>query len=307
MLNPTRCRTSRAVPLGTRSVNSLPRSGFLGASAAVVVGVAVVVSAAACNFTLDLERVQCETNADCRSRGNEFAGSLCVDAVCEAPPVDERTSCLDRVRPSSDEPGPFEVTIPLIDLITHQPLEGVTADLCQKVDVACASPTATTVTAADGVVRLMVPANFSGYVSMSSEMIVPSRYFFNPAIDRDQEIPQLSLSIPPARAAILQQIGGDAALGDILLTVADCTGVAAEGVRLTLVPNADDTIGYYLVGGLPSTEATETDSTGYGGFTNLRSGTYNVTGALGDGTELGTISLVVEEGAITWSRIAPHL
>jgi hypothetical protein len=266
-----------------------------------------VLGAAACNFTMDLESVQCESNADCRNRGEEFEGALCVDSICEPPPPDERTSCLEETSEPSTGDGPFEVTIPLIDLISQQPLEGVTANLCQKVDVVCASPSATTVTGADGLVRLMVPASFSGYVSMSSPAIVPARYFFNPSIDRDQAIPQLSLSIPPARAAILQQIGGDAAMGDILLTVADCTGAPAEAVRFKLVPEDDDTIGYYLVGGLPSRDATATDATGYGGFTNLRSGTYSVTGTMEDGTELGTISLVVEEGSIAWSRIVPRL
>lgn len=288
-------------------MNLRPRGSSAGACSVALLGAAVSFSAAACNFALDLERVQCETNADCRDRGEAFDGALCVDSICEAPLPDERTSCLDEVPEPATEPGPFEVTIPLIDLISQQPLEGVTANLCQKVDVVCSSPTATTVTGADGVVRLMVPANFSGYVSMSSPTIVPARYFFNPSIDRDQAIPQLSISIPPARAAILQQIGGDAALGDILLTVADCTGAPAEGVRFTLVPGDGDTIGYYLVGGLPTRDATATDETGYGGFTNLRSGTYSVTGTMEDGTELGTISLVVEEGSIAWSRIVPRL
>src|SRR5688572_29709421 len=101
MPNPTRCRSGRAVWLGRRTVKPRPKSGSVGVRAVsfaravsfdvgnafraarplrprgscgarAISSVVIVLGAAACNFMMDLESVQCETSADCRKRGEEF-------------------------------------------------------------------------------------------------------------------------------------------------------------------------------------------------------------------------------------------
>jgi hypothetical protein len=191
------------------------------------------------------------------------------------------------------------------DLLNQSPLAEVQADVCSKVDVACSDPRFTTMTDAEGVVRLSVDAAFSGFVAFTSNQTVPTHFFFNPPINEDQEIPPLSLSQPAARGALLQQLGASPELGDILLSASDCTGASAAGVTFELTPRSESAVAYYLVNGLPSPNSTATDMTGYGGFANLDPGTWTVNATLEGGRKLPPLSLVVAGGTITWSRLVP--
>lgn len=129
--------------------------------------------------------------------------------------------------------------------------------------------------------------------------------FFNPPIDRDQEIPPLSLSTLASRGALLGQLGADVARGDILVTAQDCQGKPAAGVSFSVTPADPEAIAYYLVNGLPTSGVTTTDSTGYGGFMNLSTNATTVTATLGSSkTVIGTLGLVVRGGSATWSRFA---
>jgi hypothetical protein len=257
-----------------------------------------------CSLVLDSERVQCSTDADCAGRGPAFSGSTCVDSLCQAP--DPRWGCLSEPASPRSDPGPFIVTMHLQDLLNQQPLSGVKADVCTKVDVSCSTPRFSTASDDAGVVTLEIAAAFSGFVSFElTDALTPTLYFFNPPVDHDQEIPALSLSSPLARGALLSQLGASVDRGDILLSAFDCTGVAAADVTFALTPANAEAVPYYLVNGLPNTSAAATDSTGYGGFANLTAGTWTITGHVADAGTLPPLSLVVRGGSISWSRLTP--
>jgi hypothetical protein len=192
------------------------------------------------------------------------------------------------------------------DLINQQPIGGVKADVCTKVDVSCSTPRFSTTSDSAGLVTLEIAAAFSGFVSFQlTDALTPTLYFFNPPVDHDQEIPALSLSSPLARGALLSQLGATVDRGDILLTAYDCTGAAAADVTFALAPDNAEAVPYYLLDGLPNATATGTDSTGYGGFVNLTAGTWSITGHVADAGTLPPLSLIVRGGSVSWSRLTP--
>ncbi len=258
-----------------------------------------------CSVSLDANRTQCSSDADCTARGAAFAGSHCLASVCQADP---KWAC---VAGSSSPPvttgGPFRVTMHFTDLVKRTPLVGVHAELCRKVDVSCAEPAASVVSDTSGSILLQIEAAFSGYLSIHDDAIVPTLYFFNPTIDRDLDIPALSLSNGSARGALLGQLQADTTRADVLLHAFDCQGNGASEVSFSITPNDGQVIPYYLSSGLPTRSSTETDSTGYGGFVNLASGTVTVTATNGrTKTVLDSLTLVVRAGSATWSSLVPQ-
>lgn len=275
------------------------RSSVANALAALVAALGIV----GCSVTVDADRPQCQTDADCAKRGAAFANAQCVDALCVGDP---RWACMGG-EPAGTPSGTFRVGMQVTDLVSHAPIADLRADLCRKVDVACAEPVATVTSESDGKLAFeRVEANFSGYVSLSADGIVPTLYFFNPPIASNVEVPSLSLSTPQNRSALLGQLGADAARGDLLLNVFDCEGKPASGVSFTLSPGGTSAIPFYLSSGLPTRNATSTDATGYGGFVNVPAGTVTIR-AVDTETQrvIQTLTLVVRDGAATWSKVIP--
>jgi len=263
-----------------------------------------LLGALSCSVLVDANRVQCKTDDDCKARGASFAQSSCVNALCAG---SSKWACLENPPASMGGAGPFRVTMHFADLIKKTPVVGVRADLCRKLDVSCADPAVTATSDAMGNVSLSpVDAGFSGYVSLKGDTTIPTLYFLNPLVDRDQDIPSLSLYSPPARQGLLSQLGGDSARADVLLSAWDCQGKPASGIAFALTPPMPGAIAYYLSSGLPTHNSTMTDATGYGGFVSLPSGTVTITATDTESqTRIATITLVVREGSTTWSRVLP--
>jgi hypothetical protein len=259
----------------------------------------------ACSLVVDADRSQCRSDADCIDFSTASEDSLCVDQVC-AIPVDDRWECLDDEPPAPEGPGPFAVRMSFRDLFAMRTLSGVAVSVCSKLDVACSEPLSVATSDASGSASLSVSSGFSGYVSLDSVDIVPTRYFFSPPIRRDQEVPPLTLSSPTARNGILQQLDASPELGDVLVSVLDCQGLPVQGVTFSIAPAAAGTRQYYLVNGLPNRNADATDATGYGGFVNLASGTWSVSAVLANGRSLPPLSVVVQEGSVAWARFIPQ-
>jgi hypothetical protein len=263
----------------------------------------VAFGAMSCSVTVDSDRPQCQTDADCASRGAAFAEARCVDSLCVGDP---RWACMDR-EPTSTPSGPFTIGMKVTDLVSHAPIAGLSADLCRKVDVVCADPVTTVNSDGEGKLTFdQVEANFSGYVSLSAEGIVPTLYFFNPPVASNLEVPSLSLSTPQSRTALLGQLGADTKRGDLLLNVVDCDGSPASGISFTLSPEGTGSIPFYLSSGLPTRNATATDATGYGGFVNVPAGTVTIRAVDAKSQRvIQTLTLVVRDGAATWSKVVP--
>jgi hypothetical protein len=283
----------------TFTANAGGKNSYVRGLSALAVAYALV----GCSLTVDADRPQCETDADCSKRGAAFASATCVDSLCVDDP---RWSCIGQGKAATPT-GTFRVGMQVTDLVSHTPIVGLRADLCRKVDVACAEPVATVTSDASGKVSFSgVEANFSGYATLSAEGIVPTLYFFNPPIASDLEIPSLSLSTPQSRSALLGQLGADTALGDLLFNVFDCQGKPANGVSYTLSPSGSGAIPFYLSSGLPTRNAATTDATGYGGFVNVPAGTVTIK-AVDESSQrvIQTLTVVVREGAATWSKVIP--
>ncbi len=261
-----------------------------------------------CSFLLDADREQCAVDADCRERGAAFADSICVQSVCQAEPT---WSCLNEPASTPGTGGPFAVALQLVGLVDQQPLAGVTARLCRKLDVDCMEPSEPVVSDENGVAELVVAGGFDGYVTLESDDIAPSLYFFNPPIDRDQH----TGPVPLANAAVVRALtsqSGTPALEDrgiVVLTAQNCQSLPAAGVSYA-VENTDPdpaTKAFYSVAGLPTTSGAATDGSGYGGLLNVRPGTIAVTGRLQEsGREMAKVSLLVRPNALTYAQLVPR-
>jgi len=260
----------------------------------------------ACSLAVNADRVQCKTKADCTSRGGLFSNAVCSNSVCQ---VDPTWACLATPAATSMQSAPYQISVGLRDLITQAPVSGAQVRLCHKIDVDCAAPVSTATSDGAGDVTFSVDApTAAGYVTVQADGYVQTLYFFNPPIDHDQTIPPISLASPTANAGLIFQLGSQpvAGHGSIVVSSADCTGAPAASVSYS-TPNGDGaTTAFYTVGSLPETTATATDAGGYGGLINVPAGAATLTATLtSPHAVLGTISMLVRDGAITYSRVVP--
>jgi hypothetical protein len=276
----------------------------------LAVSVLASLLAAGCSVTVDANRKQCATDSDCVHRGDAFASSVCVHSFCEPEP---KWGCVGVPAETKHAPEPFHVSLRVVDILTQEPMPGVSALLCRKIDVTCDSPFGPAVLSDDDgkvefdVTRDAAGFGFTGYVRFTRDDVLPGIYIFNPAIESDLTIPSVQLASPTVAGLLAQQIGTklDPARGLILLDSVDCQGAPAAGV--SFMTDADDTAApFYSVNGLPAATATATDDDGYGGLINVQPGTIAVTGKLQPkASALGTVSLLIRGGAVTYSRMVP--
>ncbi|HEY8926914.1 MAG TPA: hypothetical protein VIU64_21170 [Polyangia bacterium] len=222
--------------------------------------------------------------------------------------VDPAWACLSGSPPVSTQEPPYKLNVQVRGVVDQNPKAGVQAKLCRKLDVDCTSPIATGVSDSGGNVNFTVDMKgFTGYVQVLADGYVPSLFFFNPPIDRDTTTP-ISLASTLENQGLLFTLGRQpsAGHGNVVISSRDCTGAPAAGVSYSS-PNADGmTSSFYTVSDLPTGAATATDAGGYGGLINLPIGAATVVANLSNPkVELARISLLVQEGAITYSTVVP--
>src|ERR1041384_6790641 len=104
----------------TRLMDPLPQPARFSRGLAVLGALGVLSWLAGCSVLVDANRPQCSTNADCTSRGPEFAGAVCKSGWCEVasnmvdPKSDPKWIC-DAAQPT-DVLG-YKLTMPLTDAI----------------------------------------------------------------------------------------------------------------------------------------------------------------------------------------------
>lgn len=261
----------------------------------------------ACSLVVDANRTQCSVDADCAAFGN----SICVQSLCEPKPIppDPKWGCLGMPVQPSTATGKFKVDFLVRHLITQQPLPGVTARACRKLDVECTDKVGEQVVTDDeGKVTLTVDANFEGYVRFEGSSIAPGLYFFNPGVTSD--LPQIPISIgPPDTIALLALQAGAKQSPDrgvALISVRNCMGGVGDGVVLSSSVHDDLAVPFYSEAGLPSGSATQTDTDGYGGLLNAGAGTHTFTATLAaTGQRVGAATLLVQSGALTFGSVVP--
>lgn len=259
------------------------------------------------------EPAGCKRDADCVALGVGYESALCVDGACEQPSAVSEPAewaCLDTAREPMSLPGPFVVTMQLTHMVTMSKLKGVNARLCRALDVTCDAPEETTVSDNSGQVTLNVTATFRGYVALDTPGLMPTLYFFNPAIDHDQDLGAIQMGPAAVGVGLSEQAMASPKQqpdrGIVLMSAYDCQSGFAPGISFASSNVDVQTNIFYAIGTFPNVSATETDPDGYGGFINALPGAMTIEGKrAADGRSVGQISVLVKPGALTVTRMVP--
>lgn len=273
------------------------RSVFFASLAIVVAG--------GCTSLVQADRVQCSTNDDCTRRGGAFANSICVGQLCESPGP---WSCLGHVVWPTSGSGTVTATLTTTDLITSQPVPGVPARVCRKLDTTCAEPVLTDLVSDDaGQLSITVPQGFDGYVELSAAGAMRGSYFFNPPLTSDRQIPAVPILQATELTTFASLAGANlmAERGQLMVGAHSCLGQPTEGVRFSSVEGDDATVAFYMIKTIPSTKQSETDGSGWGGLLNLLPGSVTLTGQLATGQTIGTLSVFARAGEVTYTAMVP--
>jgi hypothetical protein len=256
-----------------------------------------------CSVLIERDREQCATDADCQKHGSAFP--FCIDSVCTPDPT---WSCIGSVVWPRPPAGMATVTLVMQDLVLEKPITDVTARLCRKLDVTCSQPIAEGIRAdAAGNLVVHVETGFDGYAELVSPKKITGLYFFYPPVDGDRVVPYVPLIDEPTLGTLAVVAGGtvDSGRGHAFLGAYDCLHRPAEGVSFRS-ENADDkTVVFYVIKKIPSIMDTATDSSGHGGIINLPPGTITLAGEIAGGKSIGTESLFVRAGQITYTSVLP--
>lgn len=246
---------------------------------------------------------ECSIDEDCTKRGGNFADSKCVEGVCQGP-----WTCLDNVVWPPSTSSSVTVTMNFTDIITGQPVSGISSQICHKLDTTCASPVLRDlVSDSAGRVTFTIQAGFDGYLQSMSTGIMPFLYFFYPPLTSNRDIPAVFILQDTGFATFATLAGGTVMpdRGHVLARTYNCLGKTAEGVRFSSPEGDNATTPFYMIKGIPSTKHSATDSSGNAGLLNLPPGTATLTGRLENGNTMGTLSLLTVAGRMSYTALVP--
>lgn len=251
----------------------------------------------------------CTMDEDCSHFGSKYEGTACIENTCKVPEITEppEWACLDTVPPPITTTGRYQVQAHFQHMVSQMAMADVSVNICRKLDVDCATPESTGMTDANGDVALSVPANFTGYITASRTDLMPTRYYFSPAINADLTIASIQLVQPQLAKGIVMNASSAPQMDDrglVLLSAFDCMSVGAVGISFESADADDDTKIFYAVMSLPSATATETAMGGFGGFLNAPSGNFRIDGVrVADGRKIGEVTVLVRPGELTITRL----
>ncbi len=270
---------------------------------------AIALIATSCSLAYDTSEEQCETDADCTTRG--FQNASCVDNVCQPVTAPAEWGCLGDVKWPSEGAGQVVVSVMVIDVIKEAPPTDLNVRLCPKLDVDCTNPSNAGVQfSPEGMMMITVNAGFDGYIEMTSPTITPSLFFVNRPVWQDTVIPGvLPVVSPQGFEGIATAIGTTldlATMGHTYIMAANCLDQPAAGVRFEISKQTATTARYYMINNLPVGAADATDAAGNGGFLNLAPGFTDITGFVSStGASIGKVSFIVRAGAVSYPRVIP--
>jgi hypothetical protein len=207
--------------------------------------------------------------------------------------------------------------VPIADFLSSQPPPGLTIGLCRLQDIECTAPTPVqpmpVPMTPPVVVGIPIPYGFEGYLKLNATDYVPTDYYFSgpmigspppqrTAIVRGEAIPMLT-------QATRENLYGDVmqtrtpGTGILAIRAINCLGARAADVALeTLTPGLVD-FGWSLVANLPSGgDPPVTTTRGVAGFGNVRPGSVQVQGLMGD-TAFGRNALRVKGDQLTVGEV----
>jgi hypothetical protein len=248
---------------------------------------------------------QCTSDVECAQKGPEYEGGRCVAESCRPNP---------RWRCERDAPPDGTVMRTVSVLVRHSlsldPMTGVRAVACHKLDLQCAAPIAEATTNAEGDIVVTVPGDFAGYLQVEHPGFFPAMYFLPaayPADGRLQPFPLLPSGVIGDVLAFALGTGIDMQRGHMMLIAEDCFGAALPAMSFKSPQQDMSTVQFYVQDLLPSTEARQTAEAGNGGYLNFPPGTamIGVTG-VANNLKLATVSVVVRPGFISVAYIRPE-
>jgi hypothetical protein len=264
-----RCNLARSLMESDRSVFRKWKCVSEGALLALGVLGGAIVSSACTEFEAGSDTLAATMELPINPAQGGSGGSLAGDP--SGP-----WSCLGR-EPLASPPlelGSTTVTysIFIADTVTRQPPPGLEVSACSPLDIECARPMAESVPPdADGLVRMRVPRNFSGFFRVLSDQTVPAVLFIAGAVQADTNAaPMLLIGQGPFQVLTQSQgVAIDPNMGHLLLRAYDCDRAPAAGIRFT---NDKGGQPFAFVDGLPVVGQTITDAQGTAGFLNVLPG-----------------------------------
>jgi hypothetical protein len=225
------------------------------------------------------------------------------------------------------------------------PIEGLSAELCEKLDVGCSRPVLRGMTPVNGMFEIDVPIDergFDGYLKVTSPteacstdgaelgalpcslalecdpaapdercqlpLYAPALFFFTPPIRSEPAQPFVLSLMRLAAVPTLAQAAGapfDATLGNLVVTGVDCNGARAAGLSYELRQQLEGVTPLYMANGILSNSLAETDATGVGAFVGVPPGFVDVLGSTGDTGMVGGVGVQVSRLAISYATLAP--
>jgi hypothetical protein len=197
----------------------------------------------------------------------------------------------------------------LLELASGEPLAAVSVTACALDDISCENPLDTATSGADGRFTVTLPtgqAGFDGYLTMEHEDLTPTLFFLWPPVTRPGESETFYV-LSDATWEFFHGVLGvtlDPERGHMGLQAEDCAHVPAAGVSLAASTADESTVALYIHG-LPTTEVTETDESGFGGFLNLPVGPVTLSGSVA-GEEIGAVDVFIRAGFLSDTSLAPR-
>lgn len=191
-------------------------------------------------------------------------------------------------------------------------VEAMSVKVCPGSDLTCPSPVDQKTTDADGRATVSLPmgtSGFSGFAILSHPDYVETIAMANVPIVLQRTDPvNLDVIKTAELEAITSALGGaDPTRGHLLVGTWDCLLRPAAGVQVALTGGDADTKGFYVIGSLPDTSATQTGERGGAGFLNVPVGSASVANVrASDGAAVSTATVPIVAGKITQVVTVPN-
>jgi hypothetical protein len=254
----------------------------------------------------------CAVDAGCKEWRDCFAANGCYPyepcSACAPPTGDSATlnDALNNCRTSCDscldlrcagKPWPafsaasFGFHLALSSFTATTPFAGVVVKVCGATDHDCTSPLDTATTAADGTVDVAMPTGPGGegaYLDLAGPSIAPTlteTHLVNfVTLHADDDEPMISGFLRALDMNTWGLLRGSynfpadpGTRSRFNIQAKSCGGSNLPGVTVTSSSADSETFFGYLAGGIPSTTATETDTSGLAGWENHPAGPTTVT------------------------------
>jgi hypothetical protein len=256
--------------------------------------------------------------------GNLFA---CQNQCASPCAPGQSWSCLDGpiAWPKPASVGNISFSVTFVNFFSEQPFAGATVKACSKLDFTCATPLDTGTTDTTGLVALTVPSGlsgFDGYLDVTGGKaggtgapVFPAIWYPVPFVVADGWRGRTLLlgSDEFTSIAAATNTTPDPTRGHIAVNAVDCAFGPAADVTFSVEGADQNTVGFYLVGGVPATSATATDQSGIAAFENVptnvpaRLTLVGATAGAASGKTMGTMSFIVRPGTLTTPSSFPPL